>query len=347
MTGARLDGTMLKTFAGLWAMALAEVAPVDPAVQLVAGQIRQAPTQELLPDCAQVLVATGTAGPADEWAWALLADASVAAIADQLAPLVAPDLREPDGSVNALMAMASYISSAADATLANLGAAQSWQVMQGWQGLLERVELAEVPDGGMASAPGMEPLLAPLARPVLAQATVTLHDLPALELYFILDPAMVGNITPLPETAAPVEVTAPLPPLQQPEQSVQEDVADKGHSTRGAVDSSRVPVQRAAFASLAGTGEHDEGGLAAGIGLLLDVPLQLTVELGRTRRMIREVLAISPGSVVELDRLAGEPVDVLVNGRLLGKGEVVVINENFGVRITDIISPGERLKGLE
>jgi flagellar motor switch protein FliN/FliY len=89
--------------------------------------------------------------------------------------------------------------------------------------------------------------------------------------------------------------------------------------------------------------------VAAGGGnmnLLLDVPLQLTVELGRARRTIKEVLAFGPGAVVELDRLAGEPVDVLINGKLLGKGEVVVINENFGIRVTDILSPAERVKQL-
>ncbi len=82
------------------------------------------------------------------------------------------------------------------------------------------------------------------------------------------------------------------------------------------------------------------------IDLLLDVTLQVTVELGRTRRQIREVLSLGPGSVVELDRLAGEPVDVLINGKLIAKGEVVVIDENYGVRITDIISPTERVQSL-
>lgn len=85
---------------------------------------------------------------------------------------------------------------------------------------------------------------------------------------------------------------------------------------------------------------------AQNIELLLDVPLQITVELGRTRRKIRDVLAMGPGSVVELDRLAGEAVDVLVNGKLIAKGEVVVIDENFGVRITDIVSPAERVRNL-
>ena len=68
----------------------------------------------------------------------------------------------------------------------------------------------------------------------------------------------------------------------------------------------------------------------------------MTVELGRTKKQIREVLALGPGSLLELDKLAGEAVDVLVNGKLIARGEVVVIDENFGVRITDIVSPAER-----
>lgn len=83
------------------------------------------------------------------------------------------------------------------------------------------------------------------------------------------------------------------------------------------------------------------------IGLIMDVPLQVTVELGRTKKLIRDILELSPGSVIELDKLAGEPVDILVNGKLIAKGEVVVIDENFGVRITDIISPLERASNLQ
>jgi len=82
------------------------------------------------------------------------------------------------------------------------------------------------------------------------------------------------------------------------------------------------------------------------IELLLDVSLHVTVELGRTRKQIRDVLSLGPGSVLELDKLAGEQVDVLVNGKLIAKGEVVVIDENYGVRITDIISPVERVQSL-
>lgn len=83
------------------------------------------------------------------------------------------------------------------------------------------------------------------------------------------------------------------------------------------------------------------------LDLLLDVPMQVSVELGRARRQIREVLSLAPGAVLELDKLAAEPVDVLVNGKLVARGEVVVIGENFGVRITDILSPAERAKLLK
>jgi len=79
------------------------------------------------------------------------------------------------------------------------------------------------------------------------------------------------------------------------------------------------------------------------ISLLMDVPLQIAVELGRTTKKIREILEFGQGSIIELDKLAGEPVDILVNGRVIAKGEVVVIDESFGVRITDIIHPSKRL----
>jgi flagellar motor switch protein FliN/FliY len=77
------------------------------------------------------------------------------------------------------------------------------------------------------------------------------------------------------------------------------------------------------------------------------VPLQISVELGRTNKTIKDILNFSQGSIVELDKLAGEPVDMLVNGKLFAKGEVVVIDENFGVRITDIVSPMDRIKNLQ
>lgn len=79
------------------------------------------------------------------------------------------------------------------------------------------------------------------------------------------------------------------------------------------------------------------------LDIVMDVPLHVTVELGRTQKLVRDVLEMSPGSVIELDKLAGEPVDILVNQKYIAKGEVVVIDENFGIRITDIIRPVDRI----
>lgn len=80
--------------------------------------------------------------------------------------------------------------------------------------------------------------------------------------------------------------------------------------------------------------------------LLLDIPLEVTAEIGRAKLPLRELLQLNPGSVVELMKLAGEPIDVLVNGKLVARGEAVMVNDKFGVRLTDIVSPSERLEGL-
>ena len=82
------------------------------------------------------------------------------------------------------------------------------------------------------------------------------------------------------------------------------------------------------------------------LDLLLDVPLDVTVELGRNRMTIQDLLALSPGAVLELDKIAGEPLDIVVNDRLIARGEAVVINDKFGIRITDIISKAERIARL-
>lgn len=82
------------------------------------------------------------------------------------------------------------------------------------------------------------------------------------------------------------------------------------------------------------------------IDFILDIPLELVVVIGRTKILVQELLQLTQGSVVALDKLAGEPMEVYVNGKLVGRGEVVVVNEKFGIRITDIISPQERVKQL-
>ncbi len=85
---------------------------------------------------------------------------------------------------------------------------------------------------------------------------------------------------------------------------------------------------------------------AQDIDLILDIPVSLTVELGRTKIPIKNILQLAQGSVIELDALAGEPMDVLVNGCLIAQGEVVVVNEKFGIRLTDIVTPSERMRRL-
>ncbi|OIQ19739.1 MAG: flagellar motor switch protein FliN [Bacteriovorax sp. MedPE-SWde] len=83
------------------------------------------------------------------------------------------------------------------------------------------------------------------------------------------------------------------------------------------------------------------------LDFILDIPLKVTVELGRTEVQIKDLLQLGQGSVLELDKLAGEPLEILVNGKLVAKGEVVVVNEKFGIRLTDIISPIERIETLK
>jgi len=93
----------------------------------------------------------------------------------------------------------------------------------------------------------------------------------------------------------------------------------------------------------------DEGkpiGPAKDLDFILDIPLEVTVEMGRTKMLINDLLQIGQGSVIELNRLAGEPLDILVNSKLVARGEVVVVSEKFGIRITDIVSPLERVKRL-
>jgi flagellar motor switch protein FliN len=88
------------------------------------------------------------------------------------------------------------------------------------------------------------------------------------------------------------------------------------------------------------------GDTPGNLEMVMDIPVQMTVELGRTKIQIRNLLQLTQGSVVELDRMAGEPMDVLVNGCLVAQGEVVVVNDKFGIRLTDVIAPEERLRRL-
>ena len=148
------------------------------------------------------------------------------------------------------------------------------------------------------------------------------------------------------QQAAPPPQQAAAPPPQQgyapPPQQAQYGYGG-GPQMQPHVAAANVPVSPAQFQPLSMEPVQIN---EANIGLILDVPLQITVELGRTKKSIKEVLELATGSIVELDKLAGEPVEIQVNGQYLAKGEVVVIDENFGVRITEIASPAERVARL-
>jgi flagellar motor switch protein FliN/FliY len=141
------------------------------------------------------------------------------------------------------------------------------------------------------------------------------------------------------------------PPEDQPEDG--HDL-DKGHESRQDLedefpDLSNVKMEEtvahpAEFQQLSGSPGGQQP--SRSIDILMDVKMPIAIELGRTEMPISEILSLGPGSVVELDKLAGEPVDLLVNGKIVARGEVVVVDENFGVRITMLMSPQERLKSL-
>ncbi|MFO8004799.1 flagellar motor switch protein FliN [Thioalkalivibrio sp.] len=118
-----------------------------------------------------------------------------------------------------------------------------------------------------------------------------------------------------------------------------------GAGTGGAKDED--PVQKANFESLSQEPSRAQTQEDVNLDVVLDIPVTLSMEIGRTRIPIRNLLQLNQGSVVELDRLAGEPLDVFANGTLIAHGEVVVVNEKFGIRLTDVMSPTERVKKLK
>jgi len=135
--------------------------------------------------------------------------------------------------------------------------------------------------------------------------------------------------------AAMAEQTAAAPPADDWGAAMAEQTAATPPST---------PAQPHAFQQLGvgavpGTAHND-------LDMIMDIPVQLSVELGRTKMPIKNLLQLAQGSVVELSGLAGEPLDVLINGFLIAQGEVVVVNEKLGIRVTDIITPSERLRRL-
>ncbi len=142
------------------------------------------------------------------------------------------------------------------------------------------------------------------------------------------------------------------------EQEAATDAAEAGADDWAAALAEQEAADKAASASASAVPAPQKANIFPNLGrdvgqpadnnldLILDIPVQLTVELGRTKIAIRNLLQLAQGSVVELDGLAGQPMDVLVNGCLIAQGEVVVVNDKFGIRLTDIISPAERLRRI-
>lgn len=153
------------------------------------------------------------------------------------------------------------------------------------------------------------------------------------------EPEPVQAPSPQSVYSAP-EPAAPTAPVAQPQWD-QSSYSEIPSSVRKGEKFAVQPVQ---FAAL-----NDSGTTAMpqNIGLIMDVPLDVSVELGKTQKTIKEILELNQGSIIQLDKMAGEPVDLMVNGKLVAKGEVVVIDENYGIRITAIISPMDRMNKLQ
>lgn len=123
-------------------------------------------------------------------------------------------------------------------------------------------------------------------------------------------------------------------------------MAPKAHDEMNPLDASVLTTEKEAARFPAFESESARKTAMRDIEFLLDIPLEISVELGRTTLIINDLLQLGQGSVIELNKLAGEPLEILVNNRLIARGEAVVINEKFGVRITDIVSPIERIQRL-
>ncbi len=191
-------------------------------------------------------------------------------------------------------------------------------------------EMVEALTGGSSTEPETAP---PAPAPVPPAPEPTPAPAPQAQMT-----SPVQTPPPQAQMAPPVQAPAPQAQMAPPVQAPAMGYAMQPHVAQN------VPLQSAQFTPLNTQPVQVND---ANIGLILDVPLSVTVELGQTKKSIKDILELTNGSIVELDKLAGEPVDIKVNGQFLAKGEVVVIDENFGVRITEIASPAERAAKLQ
>ena len=148
---------------------------------------------------------------------------------------------------------------------------------------------------------------------------------------------------PSSQTAEPSSQTAePSPQTPEPVQEEAAPSAPKAEKPKVAAVK-KMDAKPASFDALT----EESSGAMGNLNMVLDIPITISVELGRTRMMVKELLQLGQGTVVELDKLAGEPMEILVNGRLIARGEAVVVNEKFGIKLTDIVSPSERITKLK
>jgi len=166
----------------------------------------------------------------------------------------------------------------------------------------------------------------------------------------IEESGLEAAIETIPEPASPPPIRASTPPVDSTNMEPQAAATDYwssppyNESPAGVKKGAQIAVQPVQFAALR---ESEYSSAPHNIGLIMDVPLDISVELGKTRKTIKDILELHQGAIIQLDKLAGEPVDMLVNGKLIAKGEVVVIDENYGIRITTIISPMDRMNKLQ
>ncbi|WP_338543185.1 flagellar motor switch phosphatase FliY [Paenibacillus tundrae] len=186
------------------------------------------------------------------------------------------------------------------------------------------------------------PAAAPPQPPVQQQMPPQAAPQPPAQDYNSYGQAPMGMPQGMPQGMPPQQPYG-MPPQQPYAMPPQPHYGEPQHY--GGVPNRNVNVQPVQFANLqnGAYSQVDENNL----NLLMDIPLKVTVELGRTQKQIKDILELSQGSIVELDKLAGEPVDILVNNKLIAKGEVVVIDENFGVRVIDIVSQWDRIQKLQ
>ncbi|PIE54275.1 MAG: flagellar motor switch protein FliN [Dethiosulfovibrio peptidovorans] len=180
-----------------------------------------------------------------------------------------------------------------------------------------------------------------------ARMAVTIEALEPFPCVLVMpSSAAVAFADALLDVEVPQDQESPVPdaPAAARAEIPQQQVQTQPQFQSQAQPLSQVDVRPAQFSPLLAPQVGEQ--LPSNIGLIVDIPVRITVELGRTRKSVGEILSFAPGSVIELEKMAGEPVDVLVNGKPIAKGEVVVIDENFGVRVTEILNMGGKIQTI-